>query len=109
TAATPDVEYFFDIVYGPNAGGANTSRFDHPEFNRLFQQQKGLPDGTERLALMTQMKRILASYQPLSLGGHRILNTFVHPWVIGYRRHPFGRDAFKWVDVDVEQRARALD
>jgi ABC-type transport system substrate-binding protein len=108
-AATPDGEYFFDIVYGPNAGGANTSRFDHPEFNRLFQQQKGLPDGTERLALMTQMKRILASYQPLSLGGHRILNTFVHPWVIGYRRHPFGRDAFKWVDVDVEQRARALD
>ena len=108
-AATPDGEYFFDIVYGPNAGGANTSRFDHPEFNRLFQEQKGLPDGTERLALMKQMKRILASYQPLSLGGHRILNTFVHPWVIGYRRHPFGRDAFKWVDVDVEQRARALD
>ena len=107
-AATPDGEYFFDIVYGPNAGGANTSRFDHPEFNRLFQEQKGLPDGTERLALMKQMKRILASYQPLSLGGHRILNTFVHPWVIGYRRHPFGRDAFKWVDVDVEQRARAL-
>ena len=108
-AATPDGEYFFDIVYGPNAGGANTSRFDHPEFNRLFQQQKGLPDGPERLALMKQMKRVLASYQPLSLGGHRILNTFVHPWVIGYRRHPFGRDAFKWVDVDVEQRARALD
>jgi ABC-type transport system substrate-binding protein len=108
SAATPDGEYFFDIVYGPNAGGANACRFDHPEFNRLFQQQKALPDGPERLAVMTEMKKILAVYQPLSLGGHRILNTFVHPWVIGYRRHPFGRDAFKWVDLDVEQRNRAL-
>jgi ABC-type transport system substrate-binding protein len=108
SAATPDGEYFFDIVFGPNSGGANTSRFNHPQFNRLFQQQKALPDGPERLAVMTEMKRILTAYQPLSLGGHRILNTFVHPWLIGYRRHPFGRDAFKWVDVDVEQRKRVL-
>ncbi len=107
-AATSDGEYFFDIVYGPNAGGANACRFNHPEFNRLFQQQKALPDGPERLAIMSEMKKILAVYQPLSINGHRIINTFVHPWVIGYRRHPFGRDAFKWVDLDVEQRNRAL-
>jgi ABC-type transport system substrate-binding protein len=108
TAATSDGEYFFDLVYGPNAGGANASRFNHPEFNRLFQQQKALPDGPERLAVMHEMKKILTAFQPLSLGGHRILNTFVHPWLIGYRRHPFGRDAFKWVDVDIEQRKRVL-
>jgi ABC-type transport system substrate-binding protein len=108
TAATSDGEYFFDIVYGPNAGGANASRFNHPDFNRLFQQQKSIPDGPERLAVMTEMKKILAAYQPLAIGGHPIINTFVHPWLIGYRRHPFGRDAFKWVDIDIEHRQRVL-
>ena len=65
-----------------------------------------MPDGPERQAVINEMKKILIAYQPLAPVGHRILNTFVHPWVIGYRRHPFARDAFKWVDVDMTQRPR---
>ena len=105
-AATSDGEYFLDLAYGPNAGGANQSRFNHPRYNALFEKQKAMPDGPERQAAINEMKKILIAYQPLAPVGHRILNTFVHPWVIGYRRHPFARDAFKWVDVDMTQRPR---
>ena len=32
------------LLYGPNAGQANTSRFNLPEFNRLFDEARRLPD-----------------------------------------------------------------
>src|SRR5439155_133151 len=49
-AAVPDADIFFGLLYGPNAGQANHSRFNVPEFNRLYQQAKRLPDGPERNA-----------------------------------------------------------
>jgi hypothetical protein len=28
----------------------------------------------------------------------------MHPWLVGYRRHPYARDFFKYVDVDPSAR-----
>ncbi len=108
TAGAPDSETFFGLAYGPNAGGANLARFDLPEYNRLYERQKRLGDGPERMALLREMKRLLVAYMPYRFHGHRIVNAFVHPWVIGYRRHPYARDLGKWIDIDDEQRAAAL-
>jgi len=38
---------------------------------------------------------------------HRIVNDLTHPWVIGYQRHPFLRDFWKYIDVDAEAQTRA--
>jgi len=107
SAGAPDGETFLGLCYGPNIGAQNYARFDLPEYNRLFEQQQVLGDTPERLATMRDMKRLIAAYVPYRFHGHRILNAFVHPWVIGYRRHPYARDAFKWIDIDVTMRAAA--
>jgi ABC-type transport system substrate-binding protein len=107
-ASEPDADTFLVSIYGPQKGQFNFGRFDHPEVNRLYEKQRLLPDGPERLALLREIKRLLTVYMPIKVHGHRIVNDLTHPWLIGYRRHPFGRDFFKWVDIDVGERERRL-
>jgi hypothetical protein len=33
---------------------------------------------------------------------HSVYIDLVHPWVRGYWRHPFMRDAWRYVDVDAQ-------
>ncbi|MCS6944588.1 MAG: ABC transporter substrate-binding protein [Sutterellaceae bacterium] len=107
SASAPDGETFFELAYGPAKGGANLARFDLPRYNALFERQRSLPDGPQRLALMREMKRLLVAYMPYKFHGHRFVNSLAQPWVIGFRRHPYARDFFKYLDIDVEQQARA--
>jgi ABC-type transport system substrate-binding protein len=107
-AAQPDGDTFLALGYGPNKGQANHARFDLPAFNRLYAQQRTLPDGTERDALFHDAKRLFAAYAPYKFLGHRIETAVYHPWVIGFRRHPFMRDFWKYIDIDHELRARTL-
>jgi ABC-type transport system substrate-binding protein len=107
SATAPDGETFFDIAYGPSIGTANLARFERKEFDRLFDEQRVMGDTPERLARMREMKRLLATYVPYKFHGHRIVNTFVHPWLVGYRRHPYLRETFKWVDIDTDLRDKS--
>jgi ABC-type transport system substrate-binding protein len=107
-AAQPDGDTFLALGYGPNKGQANHARFDLPAFNRLYAQQRTLPDGAERDALFHDAKRLFAAYAPYKFLGHRIETAVYHPWVIGFRRHPFMRDFWKYIDIDPELRARTL-
>ncbi|GAB4035340.1 MAG: ABC transporter substrate-binding protein [Rubrivivax sp.] len=97
---SPDGSYFLDLLYGPNKGQANHARFDLPEFNRLYEQQRVMPDGPEREAVMRQMKLLAVAYMPYKVTSHRVATDLMHAQVVGYRRHPFLRDFFRYVDVD---------
>jgi len=97
---SPDGSYFLDLLYGPNKGQANHARFDLPEFNRLYERQRVLPDGPEREAVMRQAKLLAVAYMPYKVTGHRMATDLLHPQVLGYRRHPFLRDFWRYVDVD---------
>ena len=107
TAAIPDADPFYQIIYGPNKGQANHSRFDHPEFNALFEQAKVLPHGPERDALFDRMNRIFSAYAPLRPIVHRIGTSLWHPWVYGYQRHPVLREFWKFIDLDPLPQAQA--
>ena len=108
TAAQPDGDTFLALGYGPNKGQANHARFDLPAFNRVYALQRTLPDGPERDALFLEAKKLFVAYAPYKFVGHRIETSVMHPWVIGFRRHPFMRDFWKYVDIDNERRARDL-
>jgi ABC-type transport system substrate-binding protein len=97
---SPDGSYFLDLLYGPNKGQANHSRFDHPEFNRLYEQQRVLPDGPEREEIIRRMKLLSVAYMPYKVTSHRVATDLMHAGVVGYRRHPFLRDFFRYVDFD---------
>jgi ABC-type transport system substrate-binding protein len=106
SASVPDAEAFLVLGYGPNKGQANHARFDLAGFNALFEQQRVLPDGPERAALIDQAKRLMIAYMPYKVHVHRIWTDLAHPWVKGYHRNIFVRDFWKYVDVDMQARER---
>jgi hypothetical protein len=97
------------LGFGPNKGGANHARFNLPAFNVLYEKQREMPDGPERLAVMDEAKKLMVAYMPYKVHVHRIFTDLAHPWVQGYHRNIFVREFFKYVDLDpAENCARAL-
>jgi ABC-type transport system substrate-binding protein len=108
SAASPDGMGVFARGYSPDIGGSNLARFKLPEFDRIYETMKKLPDGPERLALFEKANKIMISYAPYKFHVHRIHSDLMHPWVHGYRRPPFWNEWWHYVDVDEEMRAKAL-
>jgi ABC-type transport system substrate-binding protein len=104
SASAPDADTFFAVAFGPNKGAPNYSRFVNKEYDRLYELQRTTPDGREREAAMFELKRIFVTYMPYKVHGHRFVNDVMHPWLVGYRRHPYARDFFKYVDIDAGTR-----
>ena len=101
SAVVPDADTFLALGYGPNKGAPNYSRFVNREFDKYYLLQRMTPDGPEREAAIRELKRLFVAYMPYKFHGHRFVNDVMHPWLIGYRRHPYARDFFKHVDVDM--------
>ena len=99
SAVVPDGDFFLGLTYGPNAYQSNDSRFQLPAYDRLYERQRAMPDGAERLALMREAVKLQLAYVPNMPHRHRILADLVHPGVSGYLRHPFTRDWWRYTEV----------
>jgi ABC-type transport system substrate-binding protein len=106
--AGPDGEGFLLLGYGPAKGQANHSRLDLPEYNRLFDLQRTLPDGPERQQVMMRMKELEVAYMPYKAHVHRIWTDLAQPWVVGYHRNVFLHEFWRYVDIDLAERARRM-
>jgi ABC-type transport system substrate-binding protein len=101
----PDAENFMQLLYGPNAGPANESRFRHKDFDKLYEEIASMPDSEERNEKLRQMSRIVNAYVPWILNTNRIRTHLAQPWVVGYRPHPSSKPYFQYLDIDTAQRA----
>jgi ABC-type transport system substrate-binding protein len=108
SAASPDGQGVFARGYSPEIGGQNLARFRLPEFDRIYERLKVVPDGPERLELFRRANAILIAYAPYKFHVHRIINDLVHPWVTGYRRPPFWLEWWQYVDVDPVAQSQAV-
>jgi len=108
SATSPDGDTFLALGYGPNRGQANHARFDLPAFNKLYEAQRVMPNGPERMALMSDAKKLMIAYMPYKTHVHRVFTDLAHPWVIGYHRNIFMREFWKYVDIDLDERRRRL-
>jgi len=99
-----DGESFLGLVYGKRIGQNNYSRFNLPEYNRLFEEAKKLPDGPERTKLYRKMSDIIVAYAPWHMQLNRLNNTLTHPWVIGYKQHAFYEHNWRYLDIDLTKR-----
>jgi ABC-type transport system substrate-binding protein len=109
SATLPDGDTFLALGYGPNKGQANHARFDLPAFNKLYEQQKELPDGPERWAAMEAAKKLMIAYMPYKVHVHRVWTDLAQPWVLGYHRNITVREFSKYVDIDTAELARRKD
>ncbi len=96
----PDGDYFLALGSSKAKGNANKTRFDLPAFDALYDRQKAMPDGPERLAVMSDAQRLLVAYAPYKFHVHRVFTDIAHPWVRGYSRNLFVRDFWKYIDID---------
>jgi ABC-type transport system substrate-binding protein len=97
---TPDGDTFLALGSAKSKGQANKPRFDLPAFEALYDRQKALPDGPQRLAVMTDAQRLLVAYAPYKFHVHRVFTDLAQPWVHGYSRNLFVRDFWKYIDID---------
>jgi ABC-type transport system substrate-binding protein len=104
----PDAQNFLQLLYGPNTGSANRSRFKLPAYDKLYEQALMLPDGPERNKLYREMCRLALAYAPWRLGIHRAFLHLVHPWVHGFDRHPINHVKYMYIDIDVDAQQAAL-
>ena len=104
SSEAPDVQDAFEMMYGPSSGNQNLARFKLPAFDALYERMQALPDGPERLEAMQTANKLLTAYMPQRYTVHRILTDLAYPWVIGYRRPPFGNQWWHYVDIDNAKR-----
>jgi oligopeptide transport system substrate-binding protein len=102
----PDAENFMQLLYGPNAGQENQSRFKLAEYDRLYDEARKLPDGPERTALFGKMQALMVAYSPMRLTQHIIEDHAWNARVRNYRAHPMRQFAFRYYDVDGPTPAR---
>jgi ABC-type transport system substrate-binding protein len=99
----PDGENFLQLFWGKSIGGANYAMFDHPDFNRMYERIKFMPDSPERTAIYREMVKLVWVYNPWRVNSMMRNTVLVHPWVLGYKKHPFAHEPFRYLDVDLER------
>jgi len=104
---TPEGFGFLGLLYGGHAGFSNLARFKQPDYDRLFEQARGMPNGPEREAVMQKMGEIVSAYAPWNYTVFRYENVLVHPWVIGYKYNGYNQHPWPYYDVDPKSRAAA--
>jgi ABC-type transport system substrate-binding protein len=95
----PDGEFFLGLAYGPNADQSNDARFRLAAFDRLFERQRVMPDGPERLALMHEARNLMLAYMPYIAHAHPIDVDLSHAHVRHLHRHPFKSSWWAFTDI----------
>jgi len=96
----PDADNFMQLLYGPNIGQSNDSRFNLPEFNQLYERSRKLPDSPERTIIFDRMTELMLVYAPWKLTHHLIEDQIVYAWVVAYKPHPIRAEIWKYLDID---------
>ena len=104
----PDGDNFLSLLYGPNSGQSNNGCYDSPTYNKLYELSIKLPDSPKRNKLYELMTRQMEYDGAWRLGVSRVRSALIHPWAIGYRKHPVMHAEWKYMDIDVEARNKAL-
>ena len=99
----PDGENFLQLFWSKSIGGANYTRFSRPEFDALYERIKVMPDTPARTELYRQMVHILWVYNPWRVNTLKQGSIAIQPWVIGYKKHPFGLEPFRYLDIDTSK------
>ncbi|MEY4729891.1 MAG: hypothetical protein RL020_1049 [Pseudomonadota bacterium] len=103
----PDGENYLQLLTSSSINQANYARFSLPEYDKLYQQAARMPDTPERQKLYQRMANLILVYAPWKLQVVMQRNQLAHPWVMGYKKHPFMHHAWRYLDMDLQKKAQA--
>jgi ABC-type transport system substrate-binding protein len=108
----PDPENFLFLLYGPNGkvelGGENASNYANPDFDRLFEQAKDMPDGPARQGLIDQMVELARRDAPWMWGLHPKAYALHHAWYGNVKVNDMANNTLKYRRLDPDLRARTV-
>jgi ABC-type transport system substrate-binding protein len=100
----PDAENFYQLLYSKNKRpGPNYSNYANPEYDKLFEQSRFMPNGPERFALFAKMAERIREDVPITFIWTPITVGLHQRWVKNLKRHMMVDAPFKYVDVDPAQ------
>ncbi|MEA3405546.1 MAG: ABC transporter substrate-binding protein, partial [Pseudomonadota bacterium] len=106
----PDPENFLFLLYGGNAAihtagaGINSSNYDNPRFNALFEKIKTMENGVERLELINEMIAIAQKDAPWIWGFHPKSLALYHGWYHNVWANPLANNTVKYKRIEPEKR-----
>jgi ABC-type transport system substrate-binding protein len=95
----PDGDFFLGLAYSANVDQSNDARFKLPAFDALYERQREMPDGPERLAVMRQALNLMTAYVPYIPALHPIETDLSHAHVRHLIRHPFKPTWWHFTDL----------
>lgn len=96
----PDGENFLQLFWSKSIGGANYAMYAKPEFDALYEKIKAMPHSPARTVIYDRMVKMLWVDNPWRVNFLRQGTILIHPWVIGYIKHPFSHEPWRYLDVD---------
>lgn len=103
----PDGENFLQLLTTSSINQGNYARFSLAAYDRLYDQASSMPDTPERQKLYQQMVNLMLVYAPWKLQVVMQRTQLVHPWITGYKKHPFMHHGWRYMDIDLRRKAQA--
>ena len=104
----PDPENFLFLLYGPNSkalsSGENAANYQNPEFDRLFEQMRVMPNNYERQVFIDRMLDIVAEDAPWVWGYHPKQFSLFHSWNKNVKPNLMANNLMKYRRIDAEKR-----
>ena len=109
----PDPENFLFLLYGPNAkvgaSGENASNYHNPEFDRLFDRMKDMPNGPQRQKTIDRMVALVRHDAPWIWGFHAKAFSLHHAWLHNVKPNLMANNTLKYWRIDPGSRTQARD
>lgn len=101
----PDAENFLQLFYGANVSpGPNHSNYANPDFDRLYEKIRVMPDSPERTEIYRKMADIIIEDCPWLFEHHPLSYGLHHHWVENYKPHDFPYGMVKYRKINAEAR-----
>jgi oligopeptide transport system substrate-binding protein len=105
----PDPENFLFLLYGPNGKvvnqGENAANYANPQFDKLFERMRTLPNNRERQRVIDEMLAIVRNDAPWLWGFYPQAYTLNHQWVGNAKPNMMARNTLKYRTIDSTLRA----
>ena len=104
----PDPENFLFLLHGPQgkvkSQGENAANYENPEFDRLFERMKNMPNSRERQEIIDRMVAILRHDAPWLWGFHPKDYALYHSWYGNLKPNKISYNTVKYQRIDTTLR-----